>query len=136
MVSGNTLKKPDIEKMSTVGLKLFFRLAEKWSLNKNEQIKLLGDPGRTTLHNWQSSIDRGDSVRLSKDTLERLSYITGIYKAIQILFENRDNWNDWIRKPNSAFAGQSALAVMLGGNVVDLAIVRKYLDAQRGTDYL
>ena len=131
----NVTRQQEME-MGTVGLRLFFRLAEKWSLSQSEQINLLGDPGRTTLHRWHSEIEQGKHIRLSKDTIERLSYIAGIYKALQLLFENKENWNEWIKKPNSAFGGQSALSVMLGGNVVDLATVRAYLDAQRGTDYL
>jgi hypothetical protein len=40
----------------------------------------------------------------------------------------------WVKKPNSAhgFGGKSALERMLAGRVVDLADVRRYLDAQRG----
>ena len=39
-----------------------------------------------------------------------------------------------VKKPNAAygFAGRSALERMLGGRVVDLADVRRYLDAERG----
>lgn len=136
MVSADRLSNVKQERMGTVGLKLFFRLVDKWSLNQHEQKILLGDPARTTLHNWRTSVEKGDSVRLSKDTIERLSYIAGIYKALQLLFESKQSWNEWIKKPNKAFGGQSALSVMLGGNVVDLAKVRTYLDAQRGTDYL
>jgi hypothetical protein len=40
----------------------------------------------------------------------------------------------WVRKPNHAhiFGGKSALDRMLSGNVADLYVVRKYLDAMRG----
>ena len=40
----------------------------------------------------------------------------------------------WVRKPNTAapFGGRSALAHMLGGNVADLYVVRRYLDGVRG----
>ena len=38
----------------------------------------------------------------------------------------------WVRKPNAAFGGSSALAVMLAGNVADLVRVRRWLDAARG----
>jgi hypothetical protein len=40
----------------------------------------------------------------------------------------------WVKKPNSArgFGGKSALERMLAGRVLDLADVRRYLDAQRG----
>ena len=38
----------------------------------------------------------------------------------------------WIKAGNAAFAGKSALEVMLGGELTDLMRVRRYLDAERG----
>ena len=73
-------------------------------------------------------------VELPRDTLERLSYILGIYKALQILLPDEQAADRWIRKPNVApvFAGRSALEQMLSGQVADLYRVRQYLDAERG----
>ena len=44
------------------------------------------------------------------------------------------NWERyaWIKAPNQAFDGGSALAVMLKGELTDLMRVRRYLDAARG----
>ncbi len=72
--------------------------------------------------------------RLPQDTLERLSYILGIYKALQILLPNPRAADEWVRKINQApqFGGRSALERMLSGQVADLYIVRQYLDAERG----
>ena len=68
------------------------------------------------------------------DTLERISYVLGIYKALQILLPDAARADAWVRQPNSAgpFGGRSALERMMGGNVGDLFVVRQYLDAQRG----
>jgi len=38
----------------------------------------------------------------------------------------------WVRRDNDVFGGQSALTRMLAGDVTDLAVVRAYLDAERG----
>ena len=38
----------------------------------------------------------------------------------------------WIKAGNAAFAGSSALDIMLGGELTDLMRVRRYLDAERG----
>jgi hypothetical protein len=38
----------------------------------------------------------------------------------------------WIKAGNEAFAGRSALDIMLGGELTDLMRVRRYLDAERG----
>jgi Protein of unknown function (DUF2384) len=66
--------------------------------------------------------------------LERLSYLFGIYAALQILLPVASQADAWVRKPNAApvFGGKSALERMLGGQVADLYVVRHYLDAQRG----
>ncbi len=38
----------------------------------------------------------------------------------------------WIKAPNAAFGGVSALDVMGGGELTDLMRVRRYLDAEHG----
>ncbi|MNF16045.1 hypothetical protein D3C80_2189060 [compost metagenome] len=74
-------------------------------------------------------------MRLPRDTLERISYLMGIHKALRILFSSHvERVYEWVRKPNTSapFNGTSALDYMLVGRVVDIADVRRYLDAQRG----
>jgi hypothetical protein len=111
-------------------LRAFFKLAERWKLRVADQRKLLGDPPESTFYNWKRERDGA----LSRDTLERISYLLGIFKALAILFPQPDRADAWLRRPNDAptFGGQSALERMLSGNVADLYVVRQYLDAQRG----
>jgi hypothetical protein len=70
----------------------------------------------------------------SRDLAERLSYILGIYKALQILLPDARSADSWVNRPNSAllFAGRAPLERILGGNVADLYEVRRWLDGQRG----
>lgn len=112
------------------GLRTFFRIAEAWRLDVREQMALLGIGSRTTLTAWR----RGEAGALARDTLERLSYIFGIYSALQLLLPTPGAADEWIRKPNDAplFGGRSALERLRAGNVADLFLVRQYLDAQRG----
>jgi hypothetical protein len=114
---------------AAAALRTFWRLAEAWELSAAEQATLLG-VGRTTLYQWK----QGKVGSLDRHQLERLSYLFGIYAALQILFPLARRANEWLRKPNSAplFGGRSALDRMLGGQVADLYVVRHYLDAQRG----
>ncbi len=116
--------------LAAAGLRAFFRVAEAWRLGVEEQITLLGSPGRSTYFKWK----RDGATVLPRDVLERISYILGIYKALQILLPDSAAADAWIRKPNAAtlFGGRSALARMLSGNVSDLYLVRQYLDAERG----
>jgi hypothetical protein len=110
-------------------LRSFWRLAQAWNLSVAEQGILLG-VGRTTLYQWK----QGKVGPLDRHVLERLSYLLGIYAALQVLLPAPEQADAWIRKPNQAplFAGSPALERMLGGQVADLFVVRQYLDAQRG----
>ena len=114
--------------VDTVALKAFFRLASEWELRREEQVTLLGGPSERTFYRW-----RGGKVSgLPKDTLERISVLLGIYKAINILLPVRERAAGWVKRPNKAFGGESALDVMLKGQVDNLYQVRRYLDAWRG----
>jgi hypothetical protein len=123
--------KPSSRDMSAAGLRAFFNIAHDWGLSTEEQMVLLGAPGRSTFFKWKSAPGTAD---LKRDTLERLSYILGIYKALQVLLPSTAAADAWVKKPNTAplFGGRSALDRMLGGNVADLLAVRQYLDARRG----
>jgi len=120
-----------VKAMSAAGLRAFFNIARHWKLAVDEQLVLLGSPGRSTLFKWKSA---PEAVTLGRDTLERISYLLGIYKALQILLPDPAAADGWVRRQNAApmFGGRSALERMLAGNVGDLLTVRQYLDAMRG----
>lgn len=122
---------PTPAQMGAAGLRAFAGIALKWGLSVEEQLKLLGEPPRSTFYSWRK---HPESANLPRDTLERLSYLLGIYKALQILLPDPAAADAWVRKPNTApgFGGKPAIARMLAGNVADLAFVRRYLDAARG----
>ena len=112
------------------GLRAFARIADLWHLSVAEQLALLGISSRSTYFKWR----KDPGARLPRDTLERLSYLLGIYKALQLLLPAAQAADEWIRRPNEEplFGGRSALDRMLSGNVADLYLVRQYLDSQRG----
>jgi hypothetical protein len=114
----------------TVGLRAFFAIADKWGLSNDEAMVLLGQPSRTTFYNWK----KGEVAQTahSLDLEARLSYVLGIFKALELIYQRPELADRWVRQPNSAFGGQSALGRMLGGQIVDLAAVRDYLDDVRG----
>ncbi|MBX9628961.1 MAG: MbcA/ParS/Xre antitoxin family protein [Burkholderiales bacterium] len=126
-----TVHAPTLEDMSAAGLRAFVRIAAAWGLSVDEQLRLLGDPPRSTFFAWRKAPEK---AKLSRDTLERLSNILGIYQALQILLPQPQAADAWVRQPNIAppFAGKPALERMLAGNVSDLNLVRRYLDSVRG----
>ena len=117
-------------RLSGPALRTFLRIAELWGLSVEEQMTLLGVTARSTFFKWKK--DR--NATLPKDTLERISYVLGIYKALQTLLPDENAADEWVKRPNAAqpFGGRPALDRMLSGQVADLFVVRQYLDAQRG----
>ena len=118
----------DEPQRDAVALQGLFRLVALWGLTMEQARVLLGRPSRATLYNWKA----GKVRTVPHDTLRRISYLLGIYKALQILYQEPQLADSWIRRPNAAFGGQSALERMLAGDVADLAAVRAHLDAARG----
>ena len=120
----------DRRRLSGPALRTFFRIARLWELSVDEQMALLGVTARSTFYKWK----KDPNTVLPKDTLERISYILGIYKALQILLPDEKASDEWVKRSNAAhfFAGRSPLDRMLSGQVADLFVVRQYLDAQGG----
>ena len=118
------------KRLSAAGIRAFFNIAAAWELSAKEAQTILGLP-RSTFHKYQAAPERAS---VSRDTLERISYVLGIYKALNVLFPRAQSADSWIKRPNAhpAFNGRRALDLMLGGNVADLYQVRAYLDGQRG----
>jgi hypothetical protein len=101
-----------------------FRL---WGVSE-EQAAIILDLNRRTFARWKA----GDLGRISRDGKTRLSNLIGIHKALRTIFRDAARGYAWIEAPNEIFGGQSALDVMLGGELTDLMRVRRYLDAERG----
>lgn len=102
-------------------------LVSKWGLTDDQAAALLDLPVRT-FRRWKAE----GPGRIGRDGKARLSNLIGIHKALRIVFREPQRGYRWIKAPNEAFAGASALSVMLGGELTDLMRVRRYLDSVRG----
>ena len=124
----------DATEKSRAALRAFFKIAELWRLDQQEQLALLGQTDPIQLAQWAE----GKGPILCRDTLERISYVLGIFQAINVLLPVREYAHAWVREPNEApiFGGKSALDRMTAGNVSDLYVVRQYLDAEAGDEQL
>jgi len=116
--------------LSEAALKGFFHIAGAWDLSTRDQMILLGQPPRSTFFAWK----KATRTTLSQDTLERISYLLGIWKALRILIPDEAQALAWVHKPNDnpLFGGVPPLEVMTRGRILDLAEVRRLLDARRG----
>lgn len=113
-----------------VALKAFFNITEKWGCSVQEQRRLLGDISRSTLYGYR----RQPARKLDRDTMERISYLMGIYKALQILYPTAEIADTRLRRPTDdlPFNGASPMDFMLRGSMMHLAETRRYFDAHRG----
>lgn len=119
----------DPARASGPAIRAFEGVAERWDLSSKERQALLGIPRSTYF-----KVRDGAGARLSRDTLERVSYVLGIYGALHVLLPRKAAADHWVRtaNDNALFKGHTPLETMLRGKVSDLFVVRQYLDAQRG----
>ncbi|NHQ75820.1 DUF2384 domain-containing protein [Roseovarius gahaiensis] len=103
-------------------------LFRAWGLTDSEARVLLGDMAQRTWARWKT----GDIGRIDRDLRARMAILMGIHKALRYLFTEPSRGYAWVRKPNEAFYGRSALDIMMRGEITDLIDVRAYLDAERG----
>ena len=98
------------------GLRTFARIVALWRLPSSDAMALLGVDSRSTYYDL---LKRARSARevngLSRDQLDRLSYLLGIYEAIRTIFpHSEESRNEWVSRANTAplFAGRSPVEVM------------------------
>lgn len=123
-------RQPQPAMLARGGLRTFFNIMQAWGVTDDIAMRLLGAT-RATYYRWRT---HPEQARLTKDILERLSYIFGIYKDLGILLPNKGAANTWVSRPNEAplFNGQPPLQRLQAGQVGDLFVVHQFLDAQRG----
>src|SRR3984957_8821539 len=78
------------------GLRAFTQIAELWHLSIAEQLALLGITSRSTYFKWRNDAQ----PKLPRDTLERLSYLLGIYKALQLLLPDAPPATEGVGRPH------------------------------------
>jgi hypothetical protein len=130
VTSGKTARSvPEITpEEAAAALRASFKLFERWGLSDAQARILLGQPSASTFYRWK----RGKIGPIPHDTAWRIGDLMGIHKALQYIFREPERGYAWVKKPNDAFGGRSALHRMLAGAPSDLTAVRSYLDAERG----
>jgi hypothetical protein len=106
----------------------FFAIMYKWGADNSTSRTILGTPAERTFYDWK----KGKVAKIPEDTLRRIGYVAGIWKALQIVYSQPDQADTWVKRANRHFGGQTPLQRMAAGDVTDLAAVRAYVDAARG----
>ena len=117
------------ERLSRSAIKAFLNIMEKWGVRDEDARALLGGMSNGPFYEMKKNPNR----TLDADTLTRLSYLVGIFKALNILYSEALA-DAWIQRPNAnrIFGGQTPLAYMIKGGLPALQVVRRLLDARRG----
>lgn len=121
--------KAERERLSPAAIRTFFNIMDRWSVRDEDARLLLGGVSNGAYYEYKKNPERV----LEPDRLLRISYLVGIFKALNILHSEKlaDNW---IRLANSnpIFGGQTPLAYMAKGGLPAMQTVRRLLDARRG----
>src|ERR671919_123611 len=116
------------ERLSAPALRAFFNIMARWKVRDEDARALLGGITNGPFYEWKRKPDR----MLDTDRLTRISYLIGIFKALNIL-HSRKVADEWVRLPNSnpIFAGETPLGYMIRGGLPAMQTVRRLLDARR-----
>src|ERR1700722_8754998 len=125
----NLTSKDERARLSAAALRGFFRLVERWSLRDADAKQLLG--GVTNGPYYEMKKRREERV-LDVDTLLRISYLLGIFEALNSL-HGQPLADEWISLPNSnrIFGGGTPLGYLIQGGLPAMSTVRRLLDARR-----
>jgi hypothetical protein len=110
-------------------LKAFFNIVKLWHLRDEDAMRLLGGMASSTYYAMKKSPRR----TLDADTMLRISYLIGIFKALNILHSKAlaDRWVT-LANTNPIFHGAAPLDYMVRGGIPAIQLVRRLLDARRG----
>ena len=122
--------KRDRSRLSPSAAKAFFNIAAAWGIRDADAKALLGGVSNGRFYALKKN---PDAAVLDQDKLQRVSFLVGIFKALNILFGEAPA-DAWVQLPNQnrIFGGASPLQYMIRGGLPAFQTVRRLLDARRG----
>jgi hypothetical protein len=117
------------KRLGPAAVHAFLRIQELWKLRDEDARHLLGGISNGAFYELKRKV-RGTP---DQDRLTRISILTGIFKALNILY-GRKLADRWVQLPNQnpIFGGETPLAYMIKGGQPAMLRVRQLLDSRRG----
>ncbi len=117
------------ERLSPSAIRALFNVMRHWRVRDEDVRVLLGGMSNGPFYDMKKDPDRV----LDTDRLLRISYLIGIFRALNILYSEKLA-DAWIQLPNNnrIFDGRTPLAYMMKGGLPAIQMVRRLLDARRG----
>src|ERR1700688_3722794 len=117
-----------VRRLTPSAVKGFLKIVGLWELRDEDARQLLGGMSNGAYYGLKKTGLR----TLDQDRLTRISLLTGIFKALNILYRKKLA-DRWVHLPNAnpMFGGLTPLAYMVKGGVPAMLRVRHLLDARR-----
>ena len=102
---------------------------EQWKIHDDAARQLLCGVSNGAFY----ALKKGGDRVLDEDKLRRISYLVGIFKALNIIY-SQELADKWMQLPNTnrIFGGMSSTDYLIHGGLPAFATLRKLLDARRG----
>ena len=122
--------KADRDRLSPSAVKGFLNIMATWRVRDADAMRLLGGVSNGRFYAMKKA---PDAAVLDQDELQRVSFLVGIFKALNILFGD-ELADSWVQLPNQnrVFGGATPLAYLIRGGLPAFQTVRRLLDARRG----
>ncbi len=109
-------------------VRAFFNIMDCWKIRDDDARRLLGGISNGAYY----ALKKGPRRPLDEDRLRRISYLVGIFKALNVLYG--DELADlWMQRPNRnrIFGALTPCEYLARGGLPAFATVRQLLDARR-----
>lgn len=123
----------DSQAAGKVGLKTVLAILDRWGCSAEQQRAILGLP-KATYYKYKQ---KPESASLSRDQIERLSYLLNIHAHLRLIFDNPENLYGFMamKNRNPFFNGKSPLEVIATGRFGHLYETAKQIDSLRGAQW-
>lgn len=107
-----------------------FNILDKWGCNPDQCAAILGLP-RATMYKYRKDTA---TAKLSRDQIERASYVLNIHAALRLIFSNPENQYGFmkLKNGNAYFNGASPMDLIGAGSFAALYETFCRIDAMRG----
>ena len=116
------------DRLSPAAIRAFFNIMVRWKIRDEAAGQLLGGMSDAAFY----ALKKGGDRVLDEDRLRRISYLVGIFKALNIIHGEvlADKWMQLPNK-NRIFGGMTPKDYLIHGGIPAFATVRKLLEARR-----
>jgi hypothetical protein len=100
------------------------RLLRNWGLSNDDIQALMGQLPEASRLDFEN-----EQQQPNEDMIVRANLLLSIHRQLRVLFADKVQGYQWVKKPNLTFNGCSALDVMLRSGVEGIVEVKEYLEA-------